>query len=1091
MSSRSGTTSTLSDADRERHRQKYRAKLAKALKEDDDPLATYNSFVQWTIKHYGEKDNKSGLFELLKEATNQFKEDPMYKNDLRYLKMWALYARQLHRTDAAKIYAFLVENGIGTAYSALYEDYANLLERDGRRAEAEKVYLLGMEKKVRPLERLKTRYQEFQSRAASGSGQASSNKAAPTASSSSIPPSTSSSATTSSANLVSFNSTAASRYALMLAPTPPGKRPEKLKFNMGLLFTEEGVEYSIQEARARSMGLLGKKWGPPPPSESSSAPVDFNDDGVKSTKSMGLRRRSMLAEPTVTINTKEALADVFGMYNSPERTTKFTPGSQTYSIEEGRASDPNGSSSIGRSPNDNARCPQGMSLVEQVWYTITQDSQFNVFVEDQNKTPFITPRNVFAPKDASTPSMTRPSNENPPRSAFRPVSSLASITEDGAGTGASENKPLFGKVFNPPQSEPVPLAPLRDVFTDDHGKPTPKPKPPTHERAKSHDVGDKSLGPVFTPFVDENSKTPFKVFTHPSENDEGALGRSNPFTPKTPTVFTPFQDSKEPPATFTPFGSTNRAFTPNAPRMTMTDGASYQQEVPLGGRFGQFNVMTPITERTFEYTTMSGRTDATPSGRYGGTMEGEGSPKSKAFVPLLRDQLEEDEDQGMLDHEDQSPALEERTGALSLVDTLTLNTKFRPPNPCNPFDPPILSTLLSRIQTDSHFFDLRDHAAQKLEQLQKHFKKSTGRKNSGSLTDIFSLTLESNRFQLSEKLGEGGFGCVFKAKDLGLRTGDEDEDEDDDFDDLDEDLDEENASMVAIKVVKPRNLWEYHALRRLHSALPINLRRSLVIPHALYAYGDESFLIMDLCTQGMLLDIVNTAVSAGVSQAGACLDELLVFFFTIELLRLVEGMHGAGFIHGDLKIDNCLLRLEDVPGGATAWSALYQPSGEGGWAHKGLKVIDFGRTIDTRLFPADQQYIAEWPTDERDCFEIQQGRPWTYQTDYFGLAGIIYCMLFGKYITSSAIVQVQTENGDTRHKIGTPFKRYWQAEIWTKLFDMLLNPVKTRTDGSLPLTTELAEVRTEMEVWLQANCNRTSNTLKGLLKKVEKSCYTR
>lgn len=195
-----------------------------------------------------------------------------------------------------------------------------------------------MEKKVRPLERLKTRYQEFQSRAASGSGQVSASKTVPPTSSS-VPPSTSSSATTSSANLVSFNSTAASRYALMLAPTPPGKRPEKLKFNMGLLFTEEGVEYSIQEARARSMGLLGKKWGPPPPSElpnqypspsssSSSAPVDFNDDGVKSTKSMGLRRRSMLAEPTVTINTKEALADVFGMYNSPERTTKFTPGSK-------------------------------------------------------------------------------------------------------------------------------------------------------------------------------------------------------------------------------------------------------------------------------------------------------------------------------------------------------------------------------------------------------------------------------------------------------------------------------------------------------------------------------------------------------------------------------------------------------------------------------------------------------------------------------------------------------------------------------------------------------------------------------------------
>lgn len=109
---------------------------------------------------------------------------------------------------------------------------------------------------------------------------------------------------------------------------------------MGLLFTEEGVEYSIQEARARSMGLLGKKWGPPPPSElarssvstassSSTALVDFNDDGRKGPRMKSSSRRSLLAEPTVTINTKEALADVFGMYNSPDKTSKLAvPGSK-------------------------------------------------------------------------------------------------------------------------------------------------------------------------------------------------------------------------------------------------------------------------------------------------------------------------------------------------------------------------------------------------------------------------------------------------------------------------------------------------------------------------------------------------------------------------------------------------------------------------------------------------------------------------------------------------------------------------------------------------------------------------------------------
>lgn len=127
----------------------------------------------------------------------------------------------------------------------------------------------------------------------------------------------------------------------MLAPPAPGKRPEKLRFNLSLLFTDDGVEYCIQEARARSMGLLGKKWGPPPASEFSraasssslSVPVDFNDDGQRSTRLMAIggRRKSVIggAEPTVTINTKEALADVFGMYNSPEKTSSLTaPGSK-------------------------------------------------------------------------------------------------------------------------------------------------------------------------------------------------------------------------------------------------------------------------------------------------------------------------------------------------------------------------------------------------------------------------------------------------------------------------------------------------------------------------------------------------------------------------------------------------------------------------------------------------------------------------------------------------------------------------------------------------------------------------------------------
>lgn len=125
------------------------------------------------------------------------------------------------------------------------------------------------------------------------------------------------------------------RYSYMLAPPAAGKRPEKLRLHLHLLFTDEGEEYSMPEARARSMGLLGKKWGPPPASELSHANVstmrvNFNDDGSKNTRNNTARRSLGGAEPTVTINTKAALEDVFGMYNSPEKSTRISamPGTK-------------------------------------------------------------------------------------------------------------------------------------------------------------------------------------------------------------------------------------------------------------------------------------------------------------------------------------------------------------------------------------------------------------------------------------------------------------------------------------------------------------------------------------------------------------------------------------------------------------------------------------------------------------------------------------------------------------------------------------------------------------------------------------------
>jgi checkpoint serine/threonine-protein kinase len=113
----------------ERERQNHRAAIESAFDEEEDPLAPYERFVKWIIDNYELDDPDSGLLDLLEETTMQFKDDDAYKGNKMYLNLWIMYANLVE--DSATVLAFLVENGIGTSFCILYEEYAKVLERDG------------------------------------------------------------------------------------------------------------------------------------------------------------------------------------------------------------------------------------------------------------------------------------------------------------------------------------------------------------------------------------------------------------------------------------------------------------------------------------------------------------------------------------------------------------------------------------------------------------------------------------------------------------------------------------------------------------------------------------------------------------------------------------------------------------------------------------------------------------------------------------------------------------------------------------------------------------------------------------------------
>ena len=413
------------------------------------------------------------------------------------------------------------------------------------------------------------------------------------------------------------------------------------------------------------------------------------------------------------------------------------------------------------------------------------------------------------------------------------------------------------------------------------------------------------------------------------------------------------------------------------------------------------------------------------------------------------------------------------------------SSRIEPPEVVDPYTTQTLSDIFAQLDIPPTHRDLRPATANQLDKLQKRFKtrgRTSGNTSRGSHKstlgpeEVFALDLDGDRYSISSKLGEGSFGAVFFATDVVTFQGSEDDGEN-----------AEALSKVAVKVVKPAMVWESYALDLIHQDVDPFVLPSIIKPHNLYIYGDESYLVLDYSHYGTLLEAVNRSGELGIGPGlgGAAttvpgMDELLVMFFAVELLRTVEGLHRAGFIHGDLKIDNCMVRLDPSP--PPGLEPQYDPSGAGGWSSKGIRLIDFGRTIDTNLFPLGQQFTTDWKVDKRDCLEMRQKLPWTYETDYYGLVGIVYCLLFGKYME----MPVLKEDADGRviQKLSATLKRYWRVDIWEPFFDMLLNPHQFGTE--LPIVDELSSMRRRMEAWLVDNSAKSTrkSSLTMLIKRL-------
>ncbi|XP_049815906.1 mitotic checkpoint serine/threonine-protein kinase BUB1-like isoform X1 [Schistocerca nitens] len=245
----------------------------------------------------------------------------------------------------------------------------------------------------------------------------------------------------------------------------------------------------------------------------------------------------------------------------------------------------------------------------------------------------------------------------------------------------------------------------------------------------------------------------------------------------------------------------------------------------------------------------------------------------------------------------------------------------------------------------------------------------------------FTLKIDNDIYQVIKEIGKGSYARILCATD-------------------------NYGERVALKVQKPSWLWEAYIEDQIqHRIKGKNLALCFANPSRVYEYSDGSIMVHEYLKYGSVLNFITEA-----RKGNRAVNENVVFCFMCKIIEAIRSLHSCEIIHGDLKPDNIMVR------------SVYPPS---------IQLIDFGRAIDMTLFPPKTTFKYAVTTKDFQCTEMQAKKPWTYQTDIFGLLSTAHCFLFGEYM------KVSHKSG--KWVIQKSLPRSCHKQLWSQFFHDLLN----------------------------------------------------
>ncbi|XP_037607527.1 mitotic checkpoint serine/threonine-protein kinase BUB1 isoform X1 [Sebastes umbrosus] len=331
----------------------------------------------------------------------------------------------------------------------------------------------------------------------------------------------------------------------------------------------------------------------------------------------------------------------------------------------------------------------------------------------------------------------------------------------------------------------------------------------------------------------------------------------------------------------------------------------------------------------------------------------------------------------------------------------------------DPWDDELISSLLSSLSPP----------------LTSHPRCITWQCNVPNITPKTTISMGKASLRVLCILGHGAFATVYQA------------------------TDPNTSERMMLKVQKPANPWEFYINTQLDARLRPEVRHLYNNIRSAHLFRDGSVLVGDLHNYGTLLNAVNMYKTL----SDKVMPQPLTMYFTVCLLHMVEQLHAIHVVHADIKPDNFLLGQRFLD------NKCFEPDN----LDHGLVLIDLGQSIDMEMFPEGTAFTAKCLTSGFQCTEMLSGKPWNYQTDYFGIAGTVYCMLFGTYM--------QVRNEDGVWKTNAVFRRNPHSDLWQEFFHTLLNVPDC---DSLP---SLQSLRCKLTTVLQQNYRSKLPSLKSRL----------